>query len=245
MKKTKQKIRRNVIFLTISIILMIGATVAMLKLGQYYSSDILYQLIKRETNGYYELGFEDLQINFWKKRIKISKINLRPDSTKNFDELGLPNVYQLDLNELWLDLESISSIYFDKELIISNVRIVDPQINLIKNRSTKSQNFSLQVGNIYNAISDYLKVLRIEYFHIENGEVAHSPSDFSLSGIEFFISNLLMDSTRQKNRIFYSEEIELEVTNQTFKLPDSIHTITFDKFFLSTRDSPFTLRISA
>ncbi len=222
----------------ISILIVLGlAFVGTLKLGRYYSSHILYQLVKRETNGYYQLSFEELDFDLWEKVISVDKLLLNPDSTKDFDSKSFNHLYALELSGLLINLESISSIYLDRELVIKNVRIIDPKINMVRNENAPPQSFSFQTGNLYKEISDYLKVLRIDYFKAQNGVFEHFPSRFSLGNIDFFIMNLLMDSTSRPDQRFFSENIELEIRDQTFCLDDSIHQVTFDRFLLSTADS--------
>ena len=211
-------------------------------LGKVFATDILKQLVKRETNGYYQLNFEELDLSLFQKRITVNDLVLSPDSTKNFSELGLTKVYEIELGQLLIDFESILGFYFDKELDINNVSIVDPYINMVKLDSRKSAKFSMQAGDLYQVISKYLEVLKIDYFHIEDGALQYSHNDFSLGNIDFEVKNLLMDSTGGNNNVFFSEAIELEIRNQKFNLPDGIHTLTFESFLLSTKDSVLTFK---
>ncbi len=220
-----------------SIVLLAAIGFGVFFIGKMFASDILNELVVRETKGYYQLDFKELKLNPFKKRITVNDLVLRPDESKNFAELGLTNLYEIELGQLVIDFESIYGFYFDKELDISNVRIVDPYINMVKLKASKGTKFSMEAGDLYQAISDYLEVLKIDYFHIQDGALDYSQNDFSLGNIDFVVQNLLMDSTNRQNKVFYSESIELEVRNQKFNLPDGIHTIMFESFLLSTKDS--------
>ena len=211
--------------------------IGLFKLGQYYASDILYQLVKQETNGKYRLSFSELEFDILEKKITINDIVLTPDSTKDWSTDNLLNRYALEFSSVVMNLESVSSLYLSRELLIENVRIVDPQIEMIRDEHAPKQSFSLQTGNLYQILSNYLKVLRIGYFELKNGEFEHSPSNFSLGNIDFMINDLLMNSASNSNENFYSQNIEIEITDQRFELSDSIHVITFDRFVLSTADS--------
>ena len=234
------KHKKRLITWTSIVLVLVLAFVGMLRLGIYYSSDILFELVKRETNGYYQLSFHEIDISLWNRAIKLKKVMLKPDTTKDFHTKGITNLYDLELSGLDIDLKSISSIYMDRQLMIENVRIIDPQIHIIREKNAPEESFSLQTGNLYNEISDYLKVLSIDIFTIENGDLAHSPSDLSLGNIDFNVENLLIDSASRPDQKFYSESIELEIHNQSFKLSDSIHQLSFDRFHLSTADSVLT-----
>jgi hypothetical protein len=234
------KLKKRLITWGSMVIVLALAFFGILRLGIYYSSDILFELVKRETNGYYHLSFEAIDIDMWNRAIKLKKVLLKPDTTKDFHAKGITNLYDLELSGLNIDLKSISRIYTERQLVIENVRIINPQIHIIREKNAPDESFSLQTGNLYNQISDYLKVLRIDVFTMENAEVAHFPSELGVGNIDFFVSNLLIDSATSHNQKFYSENIELEIHNQSFKLKDSIHQLSFDRLLLSTADSVLT-----
>lgn len=238
--RPSNKLKKRVITSVSIVILLVLVFFGILKLGLYFSSDILFQLVKRETNGYYQLSFEEIEIDLWTRAIKLKNVKLKPDSTKDFHVKGLNNLYDLELAGITIDLESISSIYTDRKLFIENVRIIDPQIHIIRDKNAPDESFSLQTGNLYKEISDYLKVLRIDLFSIENALFGHSPSELGLDNIDFSVKNFLIDSTSSHVKKFYSESLELEIHHQSFKLADSIHQLSFDRFLLSTTDSVLT-----
>jgi hypothetical protein len=233
-------LKKRIITWTLIFAVLVLAFLGILRLGLHYSSDILFQLVKRETNGYYQLSFEEIDIDIWERAIKLKKVLLKPDSSKDFYAKGLSNLYDLELAGLNIDLESLSSIYMERELAIRNVRIIDPQLHIIREKNAPDESFSLQTGNLYKEISAYLKVLRIDFFNIENAGFQQSPSKFDISNIDFSVKNLLIDSASRPDKKFYSESIELEIHNQSFKLGDGIHQLSFDRLLLSTTDSVLT-----
>lgn len=234
------KFKKRVITWTCILLVLVLAFFGLLKLGMRYSSNILYQLVQRETNGYYQLSFEKINIDIWNRAINLRKVMLKPDLSKDFHAKGLSNLYDLELTGLHIDLESITSIYTDRQLVIENVRIIDPRIHIIREKNAPDESFSLQTGNLYHEVSNYLKVLRIDFFTIENAQFAHSPSELGIGNIDFSVGNLLIDSASRPDQQFYSESIELEILNQSFKLGDSIHQLSFDRLLLSTTDSVLT-----
>ena len=233
--------KRIVIWASVFTVL-IAVFFSLARLGSYFSSEILFQLVKRETKGYYELSFEKIDIDLWKRTIKLKTVLLKPDPDKDFQEKGLNNLYELEMAGLNIDLKSIISIYTIRQLHIKNIRIIDPQIHIMRKKDTPDESFSIQTGNLYKEISDYLRVLQIDVFTIDNASVKHFPSELGLNNIDFLISNLLINSDSRPDKEFYSENIELEIHDQSFKLKDSIHQISFDHFLLSTADSVLTFQ---
>ncbi len=236
---TIKLIKRLGIWTSVFIVLLV-VFFGVVRLGVFYSSDILYQLVKRETNGYYQLSFEEINIHPWNKTIKLKKVLLKPDPNRDYQAKGLNNLYEMEMSGLNIDLKSIISIYTDRQLLIRNIRIIDPRIHVSRKMNAPDESFSLQTGNLYKEISDYLRVLQIDIFAIENAVLKHSPSELSINNIDFLISNLLIDSASRPDQRFYSENIELEIHNQSFRLNDSIHQLSFDRLLLSTADSILT-----
>ncbi len=235
-------LKKRIVIWTSVLIVFAAAFFGLARLGTFFSSEILFQLVKRETNGYYQLSFEEIDIDLWKRTIKLNKVVLKPDPEKDYQEKGLNNLYELEMAGLNIDLKSILSIYTIRQLHIKNIRIIDPQIHIMRKKNTPDESFSIQTGNLYKEISDYLRVLQIDVFTIDNASVKHFPSELGLNNIDFFIRNLLINSASRPDKQFYSENIELEIHNQSFKLKDSIHQISFDHFLLSTADSVLTFQ---
>jgi len=233
-----QFLTRKIVVLTLTISSIITALgFGTYYLGKFFAEDILNQIIQEETNGIYQLQFESVELDLFEEQIRVNNLALRVDSTKDISALEVNNIYEISLEALIIDLESILPFYFDKELVITNVRVINPNIEMVSLQAGNKTAFSLEAGNMYQAISDYLKVLKIDYFRIQDGQLNYDDNSFSLGGIDFKIDDLKLDSVTNSNQVFYSENIELEIRNQHFFMPDSIHEITFDRFLLSTRDS--------
>ena len=229
------------LFFLVGIVTVLSlALLSLPKLGRHLSTEILYDLVRSETNGYYQLDFDRLDIDLWRGDIRVAGVRLHPDSTKDFASRGLRNLYSLELEELVFNVKSSARILLKRELLIERVRAVNPSIFVFHNKEAGPESFSLQTGNLYREISDYLNVFRVDDLNLENAHFQHSPSNFKLSNIDFYLENLLMDSTSRPDRRFFTENLELEVRDQTFALRDSIHHISFNRLLLSTADSVLT-----
>lgn len=206
-------------------------------LGQVFAEEILGELVQRQTNGYYSLQFNEVHVDILEREIQVQDLYLQADSAKIYAETGLNTVYEIQLSELIINLKSLFKFYIQKKLEIESMRIVNPEIRMQRiAKKASSTSFSFETGNLYKAISDYLTVLKVDYFRIQDGDLNYNSDQFSMGNIDFQIQNLLLDSV-VRNDVFYSETIFIEVQNQKFFLPDSIHEIEFDRFVLSTQDS--------
>lgn len=207
------------------------------KLGEKYAAEIISQIIQKETNNYYQLRFNDLDIDITEKKIELKEIffNLKPDQST--DSLETPNLYSIFLEGLVIELSSVSDIYLEKQLKIRNIKVINPKIRIEEVNKPKSSTFSSKTGNLYEDISSSLEVLSVSNFQISNASLRHSPSEFKLGSIDFLIKNFLVTQSSRPDSSFYSESIEIEINDQQFELADSIHSISFDRFLLSTQDS--------
>lgn len=207
----------------------------LVKMGHEISIEVLKNLIQVETEGNYEIDFDEVTLSIRKKKLAISGLTLLPIPPKDQFE---KTIYEVRVDSVLINLESLSSIYFKRELAIDSIRIIDPSIRLTNpDKPSDKLNFSLQTGNLYQLITDQLAILRIGKFHIKNADLTHAPSNFNLSGFDFSMDGLLMDSLVHEDRVFFSTHIVLEINDQVMLLPDSIHEVGFEKFLLSTSDS--------
>ncbi|MEM6641632.1 MAG: hypothetical protein AAF616_01520 [Bacteroidota bacterium] len=237
-RKAKQRIKtRTIVSVTVLLVILLGFY-TFLNLGQRFATQILGDLVARQTNGFYSLDFSKLDINLLDREIQVEDLYLQADSAKISSETGLNTIYEVELSKLIINFESLMKLYFQRTLEIESMRIVDPEIRMqqLGEKTSRASTFSLKTGNLYKALSDYLTVLKVDYFRIQDGDLSYNSDQFSVGNIDFQVQNLLLDSVA-RNNVFYSEKVFLEVQNQKYFLPDSVHEIAFDRFVLSTEDS--------
>lgn len=240
-----RKAIKPIIRIIVTTIVVVGVTLfankKLLELGNQISSQILINLVERESKGLYELSFEQLELNTVKRTVRIYNAKLKPKLEQLNDSSEVSNIYAVTVDSVIIDLKTVLQIYIDKRLIINAVSVVNPNIQMTKiNPERRVVKFGRETGELYDIISQYLKVLSIENFSIRSGAIRHSPSKLALNQINFEINNFLVTRNTQRRQVFYSESISLGMNNQAIYLPDSIHAVTFDEFRLSTKDSVLT-----
>ncbi|MFT7231807.1 MAG: hypothetical protein ACI8TA_001017 [Cyclobacteriaceae bacterium] len=222
------------------IIILTAGFLLLRSYGSEIAGGILKDLVAKQTLNRYNLDFSTIEILAIKNEILIEnllltkKINLETDTARQ--------VYKIFVPKLELGLESLVSIYFGRELIFKSIKIHDPEISITKGNNQGSKTtFSLETGTLYNSISDYLSLFKITNFDIQNGMVNYSrdnrdnPLDIFVNQIDFSIANFQLDSAASDTtKFFYTDKIELIISNQNFDLADSIHQVSFDEFHIST-----------
>ncbi len=222
------------------VILLTAGFFVLISYGSEIAGGILKDLVAKQTDNKYALDFSEIKISAVDKEIIIHNLNLTKDI--NIDTDTSKQVYKIQVPKVELGLASLASIYFSRELNFTSIKIHDPEIMIKKFESTgEKTSFSLETGTLYNSISDYLTLFRIQNFNIDNASInfiknsKKSPIDVLVDQIDFTVSDFLLDSAASDTTKFlYADKIELIISNQVFDLADSIHQVTFDEFHIST-----------
>ncbi|MEM8896095.1 MAG: hypothetical protein AAGC88_16070, partial [Bacteroidota bacterium] len=205
---------------------------------------LLREIVERESDGYYTVEYGDAYLTLLNAIIEIEHFQLIPQSSSSADAIPI-NTFKVEIPTLSISLESLLDILLFKELTIKSIRIVDPQISMVQtDKPTKRRPFSLEAGDLYALVSQYLKLFKIDYFQIADGafnyDIPGHPEDTSvlaISRLNFEAKNFLLDSASADDRkVFYTDAIELIIHDQSLFLTDSIHQFSFGKFHLSTAD---------
>jgi|GEM_PF-5761916 hypothetical protein len=235
--------KRKRLYRTIAILILIVSVGYIVndqlkKLGNRISGEYLQELITKESKGLYKLDFEEIDLNILRKSINIRNIELNATPENREDTINAKNIYEAQVGEVNISLESVIRIYTDKELVVDGIEVIDPLLFMTKiNPEKKPLKFGRETGELYDVISQYLELLQINYLKVRSGTVDHSPSNFKLKAINFNVENFEVSQNQKKKKIFYSEAINLGVNQQSILLPDSIHELSFEGFELSTKDS--------
>ncbi|MEQ8711766.1 MAG: hypothetical protein RIC80_02055 [Cyclobacteriaceae bacterium] len=236
-------------YLIVVLVVVIGALSPLLlqKLREYegeLAGRLLREVVERESKGYYTVTFDEAILSLLNADIKIDNFRLIPHP--GADNATTPiNTFEVMIPQVTLTLENIFSILFYKELTIKSVKIVDPEISMLRtNEPEVRRPFSLEAGDLYSVISQYLKLFKIEYFQIADGAfnydrpgVMEDTSALAISKLNFEARNFQLDSAaKDLNRVFYTDEIELVINDQSLFLADSVHKFSFGRLHLSTAD---------
>lgn len=239
MNRNRKRLYRTIGFAIL--ILSIGIIVndQLRKMGNRISGEYLQELIAKESKGLYQFDYAEIDLNILRKSINIRNIELYATPENRADTINAKNIYEAQVGEVKISLESVIRIYTNKELVVDGIEVIDPLLYMTKiNPEKEPLKFGRETGELYDVISQYLKLLQINYLKVRSGTVDHYPSNFRLKAIDFDLENFQVSQDRKRRKkIFYSEAINLGVNQQSILLPDSIHELSFDGFELSTKDS--------
>ncbi len=229
------KIKWVVAALVLILILLISFS----RFTEYLAGELVKNQIKEQTNNQYALDYKRLKIKWLDRAVLLKKPNYH--KSIHFDTSLNNNDYSFKVNEIYVELESISEIYFSKTLHIDLVRISNPELDIHKNKMSESNSsFSLESGQLYELLQGFVSA-----FQIDELDVAHMHLDyfsngdkipFTVNDLSFNIKNFLLDSASvaTNNQFFFTESFEMKVKDQKILFKDHIHYTHFDSLILST-----------
>ncbi len=214
--------------------------------GAELAGRILLDLVKRESNNYYTISYEKANLGLLKRDLSIENFVISPDSAGMAASDGpIPiNSFEIHIPRLDIKLETFYEIFLYKELKVESVKIIDPSVAMVRtNQPDARRPFSMEAGDLYTIISQYLKLFKIEYFQIQDAAFSYQnepqkkdTSNLNIANLDMLVENFSIDSaSNEARKVFFTDAIELVINEQILYLSDSIHQFSFDKLILSTQ----------
>jgi uncharacterized protein YjbI with pentapeptide repeats len=151
-----------------------------------------------------------------------------------------PNKKNTDYFEIYfphiqLSGANLHQAFFNKQLYISDFIVYKPLININKiGKWETNKNIATNYQtDIYNMMSDYIRKLTIRKLTLNSGvlKLLQSNSDksnFELSNefsIDMYNFEIDKNSEQRKNKLFFSDNIDLVLKDHSFTLADGVHKI--------------------
>ncbi|MEO1054459.1 MAG: hypothetical protein AAFX87_27750 [Bacteroidota bacterium] len=256
-ERPKPKRRRYIVLsvLLITIVLIaFGGKQFLNYQAQQIFTEALQSIVQREVKGLYDVSFSHLNVDLFDEVLEVENLQLTLDSlyaASNPDELnGKQNIYQIKIPEIEIGLKSLWGIYADRELLMKYVRLSHPDISIThKTKASKKENLSLKTGQLYDVVSNYVNLLKIDSLSVENARLVYEDqlkegiNNYTIQDFSFSLSNFQLDSAfkSREEKILLTDRIDLSIYGERFPLPDGLHEVIFDTLEISTYDSTITL----
>lgn len=211
---------------------------------------ILQDLVHNQSAGMYQLNSQEIRVQLARKKMSLYNadfsLNDEIKADTSLSSETRESTYDAHLSELHINVESLWDVYFRKELKIVSVSAIAPHLDVYYLPDTiERTDISFRTGNLYNLISDYLNLFKVNDFELIDGSfnfialTEKGKGVFSINNISFWFKNFLIapQSYEDEGKFLYSDDFTVSIKNQTIELPDSINVLTFDQFDVSTADS--------
>jgi hypothetical protein len=242
-----RKRRKWLIRLTIAFGVLIGINFLINNYVDKVVGDLIREFVDEKSDGFYQVEFSELAyiLNDGRFLITDFRFDIHPDrrDTISFENLDQSYLYTAGIPRLHIDIVDFWSIFVQRKLRVIGIEVNTPTVKIVNlNKSKSPKKISFEAGNLYKALSGHLEELKINDFEINNGTVdfetynAPDYDNFYVQGLTFRVKNFQVneESSERSDKIFYTDDIYLEVNDQELLLKDSIHKASFGKFYLST-----------
>ncbi len=250
--KKKKKMARWLKFFLYGFLVFIIVDIILI----FFATPILKTYIQKEvsesTEGLFSIEFNKISFELSTRRIAIDNFNLIAD-TAVYNKLlkqkkAKAALYNIACGSIEMRGVSVSKLIFDRELALKSLEIIDPIVELKKlpnkaKKHTQSRDFVHK--DIYPAVSKYVKEIKVDKINISNGKFLLSLQKDSESAVTHigYITVSLFDfllnkrEFDKKERLFYSDDLQLNISQYRANLGDNIHIVYADTVSISTKQS--------
>jgi len=210
----------------------------------------LQEKVKQETKGLFSIDFDKISIEIGFRLVSLENFKMISDSTV-YKNLIIENkvkaaLYNISCSSIELRGTSVFKLFYRQELKIKELKLNNPIVELKKlpkKDDVKKRDFVHE--DLFPAISPYLNEISIKTISLNNGKFNLNIDKDSTKKTTHvgFISVKLIDFLLNKNqylkkeKLFYSEDINIQINDYKIKLSDNIHYLFADNIFLSTKKS--------
>lgn len=253
-KSKKIKKRRHWFLRILLIVFIFLLTVQVLLL--YFANPLLKSALKnriyKQSNGLFTADFDYISFNLGTRSLYLQDFKLKPDinvynKLKERKETTKA-LYAINFSSLSLNEIDFIGLLFGRDLHIKSIRFEKPLIRLIAlpyKQKQESEKYDAVHKDLYPIISKILHSLEIDLIIIRNGyfdffiRKEDTRMASTANNLSIVLHNFHLDENAYKKRdkLFYSDDIEIFIKDYVLGLQDSIHVLRAEEVAVSTSKS--------
>jgi len=248
-----------IIFFVWSVLLVLVLQYVFINFSNYIFKDYIQKKINKESAGLYNLDFEAMNINFFRRTVLITNLNFTPDTvvynnwvvTKNYSKPA----YEIKLDSFYFDRLNIFNLLEIKRVLnVRNIKLIRPQIKFITSQNTdtiyeRKNEYEALRKDLLPVVFKYIYSMQIDKIILSNGSFnflinqTDSGERFSADNITVTFKNfdLNRDNYNDNQNLLYTDDVELKIDGYLLRLKDKIHTISAKNIFISTKEKKISL----
>ncbi|HTE23030.1 AsmA family protein [Flavitalea sp.] len=200
----------------------------------YKFKEILRTVIEKESQGKYTFNASKVNLSLWDQKITLNNVIVAA-----VDSVQASADYFISAKKVHLSIESLRDVMLNDKLVVNDVIISEPffRISVLTDKPRANDNFHPStVTDIINNLTQRLQVrsLRLTDASFEYITFKH-PEPFKADHINLKISNFRKKDS-MTNDLMYTDDIDLSVTNQSWKFPGGNQDLNFTRLHYSARD---------
>ncbi|RNL50665.1 AsmA family protein [Pedobacter jejuensis] len=206
------------------------------------------------SNHLYKIDFKSININVITGSLALRDVTLTPD-TMVFDSLKAQkkapaHIFELKLKKLQVTRVGILTAYFKKLVIIKEIRLDKPSINMIFNKVPKNTDTVKVEKSLYDQISKTFKSIRVGAIKIVDADFdyinksAVKKTKNSIKHLDITVKDFLLDSLSGKDttRFYYTKDISFQLAGYKSTTKDKMYTMKIDTISGSAASKKITIK---
>ncbi len=205
-----------------------------------------------QTKGLFSVDFKRVSIELGTRRLALEDFELIPDTTVYNqlvkDKKTEAALYSISCKSIELWRIGVYSLFFKSHLNIKNLKLIRPVVELKKlpdNAHSKTDSRDFVHEDLFPALEPYFSEIKINAISLENGKFflslkkdsTKTTTHFGFVTINLFHFLLNKKEFKDLKRLFYSDEIQIQIEDYKINLSDNIHYIYADAINISSRNS--------
>lgn len=178
--------------------------------------------------------------------IKATNITLAPEMIQIKKSKLNTDIYNLFIPEIKVKHYNLADAYFHKKIHVREIAMIKPSMEIANSKKKKRENRdSVSISyrtDWYELIEDKIKLIDVESFKIISAnlnqyhETFRSKPNFQIKDFNLKLFSFHIDSlaSYQKNKILYSDDIELKVSKYKMYLSNRLHVLFASNVYVST-----------
>ncbi|MCX6303692.1 MAG: DUF748 domain-containing protein [Bacteroidetes bacterium] len=252
----KKRLRPRTIIIPVSVFLLLasffGVFMGFNYFGERFLRNYLQEKIRVSSKGLYRADFKSLHVNILTGKVVVDSFDLVPDTLKykRMKEHGrvARALYRISFSSLTIDKVHFRQIYAGKRINFRQLTIQHPLISIVGYPDTlaaKRNKWRVIYEDLYPAVSGFFNDFHIDSVKVNHGILYTSFSQKTgrKSTGEYEFSSVLKDvavnpfSYYNKDRVFYSRDVDLVVHNFESQLADSLYLLKAEEIGFSLTKS--------
>ncbi|SMO68294.1 hypothetical protein [Fodinibius sediminis] len=213
----------------------------------FFLDDYIGQRLKNEvqqlSDSTYTITFDNLALNVFSGTAHVNNIQIDADTAAFYNTRPPGFLFRGSLGKIDIEGVNVISSMVGDELRISTIRLLEPDIEILKNpdpsTADSSSSFSSVDSTIYAALPDRYRGLEVGEFTVQEGQGRLSHTQDTLSSIRelnLSLFDIRVDSSSvASGRTFITDAISMDVRDFMIELSDSLNTIRFQTLSLSSQ----------
>ena len=224
--------------MVISLVIAIVVILSLVFIVRYRVKAVIKEVVRRETNGVYDLEFSKISINILAGKVKLRAVDFKP-ANGNADKKD----YRITIGHLYLSLASWNQLLFHRRLFVDSLQLIEPAISMVQRPAQKNDRAFTSLQELFKSLKDISEIFKVHMLEITNGKISitgrTNEAPVLINNIDFRVENFGQQQ-RGNTHLRYADNVMLRIARQHWVFPSG-QIIQFRNLSFSGNKQAFLL----